>query len=149
MADHVEEKNVGMDRNEIRQAISHVKLVDEEEHERNIENMVQDDDYKSPWKINDAKVATGLNAITYSGDSDEKPAATKEPIKSVGQGQYKPRNQRWFTTKKKNESTVGLDEDGNAGKPVNMARETLVEFRCNRGGRETKEQYRVLGILCK
>ena len=50
--------------------------------------------------------------------------------------QYKPRNQRWFTTKKKNESTVGLDEYGNAGKPVNMARETLVEFRCNRGGRE-------------
>ena len=81
MVDHVEENNVGIDRNEIRKAISHVKLVDEEEHERNIENMVQDDDYKSSWKIKDAKVATGLNAITYSSDSDEKPAARKEPIK--------------------------------------------------------------------
>ena len=77
MADHVEEKNVWMDRNEIRKAISHVKLRDEEEHERNIENMVQDDDYKSPWKIKDAKDATSLNAITYSSDSDEKPAARK------------------------------------------------------------------------
>ena len=77
---HVEEKNFGMDRNEIRKAISHVKLADEEENERNIENMVQDDDYKSPWKIKDATVATGLNSITYSSDSGEKPAARKEPI---------------------------------------------------------------------
>ena len=81
MVDHVEENNFRMDINEILKTISHVKLVDEEEHERNIENMVQDDDYKSPWKINDAKVATGLNAITYSSYSDEKPAAIKEPIK--------------------------------------------------------------------
>ena len=42
--------------------------------------MIQDDDYKSPWKIIDATVATGLNAITYSSDLDEKPAARKEPI---------------------------------------------------------------------
>ena len=42
--------------------------------------MVQDDDYKSPWKIKDATVATGLNAITDSSDSDEKPAARKKPI---------------------------------------------------------------------
>ena len=69
-----------MDKNEILKAISRVKLEDEEEHERNIEYMVQDDDYKSPWKIKDAKVATGLNAITYSSDSDEKPAARKEPV---------------------------------------------------------------------
>ena len=39
--------------------------------------MVQDDDYKSPWKIKDA---TGLKAVTDSSDSDEKPAARKEPI---------------------------------------------------------------------
>ena len=32
----------------------------EEEHEREIKNMVQDDDYKSPWKNKDATVATGL-----------------------------------------------------------------------------------------
>ena len=42
--------------------------------------MVQDDDYKSPWKIKDATVATGLNAITDSSDSDEKPAARNESI---------------------------------------------------------------------
>ena len=47
-ADQIKEKNVGMDKNEIRKAISYVKLEDEEEHERNIENMVQDDDYNSP-----------------------------------------------------------------------------------------------------
>ena len=76
-ADHIKENNVGMDKNEIRKAISHVKFEDEEEHERNIENMVQDDDYKSPWKIKDA---TGLKVVTYSSDLDEKPAARKEPI---------------------------------------------------------------------
>ena len=61
-------------------AISHVKLEDEEEYEHNIEYMVQDDDYNSPWKIKYATVATGLNAITGSSDSDENPAARKEPI---------------------------------------------------------------------
>ena len=45
------EKNVGMDKNNIHKAISHVKLEDEAEHERNIEMLTQeDDDYKSPWK---------------------------------------------------------------------------------------------------
>ena len=59
-ANHIEEKNVRMDKDEICKSISHVKLEDEEEHERNIEYMAQDDDdYKSPWKINDA---TGLKA---------------------------------------------------------------------------------------
>ena len=56
-AAHIKENNVGMDKDEIRKAIFHVKSEDEEEHERNIENMVQDDDYKSPWKIKDAIVA--------------------------------------------------------------------------------------------
>ena len=50
-ADQIKEKNVGMKKKEIRKAISCVKLEDEEEHERNIEYMVQDDDYKSPWKL--------------------------------------------------------------------------------------------------
>ena len=36
MADHVKENNVGMDKDEIRKAISHVKSEDEEEHERKI-----------------------------------------------------------------------------------------------------------------
>ena len=39
-ADHIKGKNVGMDKDEIRKAISHVKSEDEEEHERKIENMV-------------------------------------------------------------------------------------------------------------
>ena len=59
-ADHIKEKNVRMDNYEIRKAISRVKLEDEEEHERNIEYMVQDDDCKSPWKIKYAAVATDL-----------------------------------------------------------------------------------------
>ena len=50
-ADHIKEKNVRMDKNDICKEISRVKLEDEEEHERNIEYMVQDDDYKSPWKL--------------------------------------------------------------------------------------------------
>ena len=37
-ADHIKENNVRMEKNEIRKAISRVKLEDEEEHERNIEN---------------------------------------------------------------------------------------------------------------
>ena len=45
--------------------------------------MVQDDDFKSPWKIKYAKVATGLKTVTYSSDSDTKPAARKEPIKDT------------------------------------------------------------------
>ena len=61
MADHVKEKNVGMDKDEICKAISYVKSEDEEEHERYIENMVQDDDYKSPWRNKDATVAGFLS----------------------------------------------------------------------------------------
>ena len=49
-----------MDKNEIRKEISRMKLEDEEEHERNIEYMVQDDDYKPPWKMKDEKVEIGL-----------------------------------------------------------------------------------------
>ena len=76
------EKNVGMDKNKIRKAISHVKLEDEAEHEHNIEYLAQEDDnYKSPWKED----AVGLKAVADSSDSGEinfkKPAARKEPIK--------------------------------------------------------------------
>ena len=39
--------------------------------------MVQDDDYKSPWKIKDATVATGFKTVTDSSDSDENPVAIK------------------------------------------------------------------------
>ena len=70
-ADHVKEKNVGMDKDEICKVISHVKSEDEEEHELNIENMVHDDDYKSPRKIKDSSVVTSLKTVTYSSDSDK------------------------------------------------------------------------------
>ena len=40
--------------------------------------------------------------------------------------QYNSRNQRWFTTKKKHESTVGFDEDENVGETVNVARDTIL-----------------------
>ena len=69
--DHIKENNVGMEKYEVRKAISHVKSEDEEEHEHNIENMVQDDDYKLPWKIKDATIAIGFKTVTYSsGISD-------------------------------------------------------------------------------
>ena len=76
-ADHIKEKNVGMDKDGILKAIYRVKLEDEEDHECNIEYMAQYDDYKSPWKIKDA---TGLRAVADSSDLDENPAARKEPI---------------------------------------------------------------------
>ena len=48
-ANHIKEKNVGMDKDKIRKAISRVKLEDEEDHERNIVYLAQEDDnYKSP-----------------------------------------------------------------------------------------------------
>ena len=83
-ADLIEEKIVGMDKDKIRKAISHVKLEDEAYHERNIEILTQEDDnYKFPWKEDVA----GLNAVTNSSDSGEiafkKPAARKEPIKDT------------------------------------------------------------------
>ena len=60
-----------------------MKSENEEEHESNIKNGIQDDDYKSPWKIKDATVATGLKTVTYLSDSDTKPAVRKESIKDT------------------------------------------------------------------
>ena len=60
-----------------------MKSEHEEDHERNIKDMILDDDYKSPWENKDATVATGLRTITYSSDLDKKPAASKEPIKGT------------------------------------------------------------------
>ena len=62
MADHIEEKNVGtIDREELCKAIAIVKSKDEAGHERNIDNMIQEDDYKLPWKNKDAIDATRVN----------------------------------------------------------------------------------------
>ena len=64
MEDHIEEKNVGtIDKYELRKEISHVKSEYEAEHERNILNMTQVDDYKSPWKDTDAKM---VNDMAYT-----------------------------------------------------------------------------------
>ena len=54
MAYHIEEINVGsevtINDEEIRKSITILKSEEEAEHERNIDNMIQEDDYKSPWK---------------------------------------------------------------------------------------------------
>ena len=46
--------NVGRDRNikndKLNQEITDLKAEEEAGHERNIDNMTQEDDYKSPWK---------------------------------------------------------------------------------------------------
>ena len=65
MADNIEETNVGsegaINKEELCKAVSHMKSEDEEEHEHNIANITQDDDYKSHWKNKDATVATTVN----------------------------------------------------------------------------------------
>ena len=48
-ADHIVEKNDGIDEEELRKAVSHTKSENEEGHERNIKDMGPDDDYKFPW----------------------------------------------------------------------------------------------------
>ena len=76
-----------------------MKSNDEAEHERNIENMIQYHDYKTPWKNKDAIVAKGLTTLnnplddtgysyldhyhTYSRDSDKNTETRKEPIKDT------------------------------------------------------------------
>ena len=42
------DKNYGIDEDEICKAFNHMKSKYEEDHERDIKNMIQDDDYKSP-----------------------------------------------------------------------------------------------------
>ena len=60
-----------------------MKSENEEDHERNIEDIIQDDDYNSPWENKAAMVATGLRIIAYSSDSDKNPAARKEPLSLI------------------------------------------------------------------
>ena len=62
-ADHIVEKNDGIDKDELRKAVAFMKSENEEEHECNIENMFQDDNYMSPWKIKDGTVTTGLKRL--------------------------------------------------------------------------------------
>ena len=60
------DKNCVINEDEIRRAVNHMKYEYEEEHERDIKNMVQNDDYKLPWKIKYATVVTGFLPI-YTG----------------------------------------------------------------------------------
>ena len=82
-ADHIVDKNDGIDKDEICMEVDYTKSEYEEENERTIKDMIQYDDYKSPWKNKDATVATGLKTVTYSSDSDKKPAAINKPIKDI------------------------------------------------------------------
>ena len=62
MVDHIEEKNVGtINKEELREAIALVKFEDKAGHELNIDNMIQEDGYKSPWENKDATDATTVN----------------------------------------------------------------------------------------
>ena len=73
------EKNVGMDKNKIRKAISQVKLEDEAYHERIIEYLThENDDYSSSWK-GDAVV---FAAVTDSSDSGK--ISCKIPVTESG-----------------------------------------------------------------
>ena len=69
MADNIEENNVGsegtINKEEICKAINIVKSEQEAGHECNIDNMTQEDDYKSPWKEKDA--TTVKNALDDTG----------------------------------------------------------------------------------
>ena len=51
MSDQILEKNDEIGKIELRKAVAHVKANDESEHEPNIKDIIQYDDYKSPWKI--------------------------------------------------------------------------------------------------
>ena len=58
MANNIIEMNVGsegtINNEELRKAITILKSEEEAGHERNIDNMTQEDDYKSPLKDKDA-----------------------------------------------------------------------------------------------
>ena len=66
MADKIEEMNVEsegtINKEELRKAINIVKSEEEAGNERNIYNMIQEDDYKSPWNEKDA---TTVNNTLY------------------------------------------------------------------------------------
>ena len=61
MEDNIIEANVGSDRtinnDELHKEITQLKSEEEAEHDRNINNMTQVDNYKSPWKDKDATTA--------------------------------------------------------------------------------------------
>ena len=70
-----------------------MKSEEESGHERNIDNMTQEDDYNSPWKDKDATTVnntlddtafTFLNSFQdYTSDSSKQVETSKEPIKRI------------------------------------------------------------------
>ena len=73
-----------------------MKSEDEAEHEHNIDNMIQEDDYKSPWKekyptdattVNNALYDTGYKFLnpykTDTSDSIKQVETSKETIKDT------------------------------------------------------------------
>ena len=71
MANKIIETNFGSDRTisdeELRKAISILKSEEEAGHERKINNMTQEDDYKSPWKDKDATTVNDkINDTAYT-----------------------------------------------------------------------------------
>ena len=100
MADHIEGKSVGSEGNineeELCKAIAIVKYEEEAGHERNIDNMTQEDDYKSPWKEKYATDATTVNntfddtGFTFlnsfqddTSDSSKQVETSKDPFKDT------------------------------------------------------------------
>ena len=63
MANNIIEANVGSDKtinnDDLHKAITIFKYEEEARHERNINNMTQEDDYKSPWKDKDTTTVNG------------------------------------------------------------------------------------------
>ena len=78
---------------ELRKAITVLKSEEEAGHERNINNMIQEDDYKSPWKYKDATTVNDTsNDTAYAflnsfnddiSDSSKQFETSKEPIKDT------------------------------------------------------------------
>ena len=70
MADNIKETNVGsegtINDGELSKAINILKSEEEAGHERNIDNMTQEDDYKSPWKDKDTTTVNNtVNNTAY------------------------------------------------------------------------------------
>ena len=97
MANNIIETNVVSDGTindeELRKSITILKSEEEAGHERNINNTTQEDDYKLPWKYEDATMVNDtlkytvyifLNSFNDDiSDSSKQVETSKEPIKDT------------------------------------------------------------------
>ena len=95
MANNIIEMNVGsegtINDEDLRKAITILKSEEEAGHERNVNNMTQEDDYNSPWKDKDSTTVNDtLDDTAYTflnlfnddiSDSSKQVETIKEPIK--------------------------------------------------------------------